>query len=262
MPVDNQLYDRLAHTWWEDTGLLHLLKALNPARFGYMRRTLFEELRLDPTNLQVLDLGCGGGLLAEEFARLGCAVTGLDPSEPSLVVARGHAATVGLSIDYRHGSGEALPFADAIFEVVYCCDVLEHVADLPQVIAETARVLKASGVFVFDTINRTLRSKFIMIKVFQDWAWTSLLPAGLHDWRLFVRPAELRTLLALNDLELRSCTGLQPRATPLAVLRALRARKRGRLSYAETARQLDLGESRSLSILYAGYAVKGAGGVA
>src|SRR6478672_10035594 len=100
MPVDNALYDRMADSWWEDSGFLHVLTALNPARFGYMRRVLTEELRLAPANLRVLDVGCGGGLLAEEFARLGCAVIGVDPSEESLVAARAHATTQGLTIAY------------------------------------------------------------------------------------------------------------------------------------------------------------------
>ena len=86
--VDNALYDRLADSWWDESGLLHSLTALNPARFGYMRRVLVEELRIPPLGLRVLDIGCGGGLLAEEYARLGCVVTGVDPSAESLAAAR------------------------------------------------------------------------------------------------------------------------------------------------------------------------------
>src|SRR5262245_5027389 len=152
----------MAGTWWDEAGFLHTLAALNPARFGYMRRVLIEELGLDPAGLPVLDIGCGGGLLAEEFARLGCNVTGLDPSEESLAAARTHAAAQGLAIDYHCAPGEALPFGDASFDVVYCCDVLEHVHDLPQVIAETARVLRPGGTYLYDTINRTLRSRLVM----------------------------------------------------------------------------------------------------
>src|SRR5687768_133704 len=102
----------MANSWWDESGLLHALAALNPARLGYMRRVLLEELRLAPVSLHVLDIGCGGGLLAEEFARLGCAVMGVDPSEESLVAARAHAAGQGLTIGYQCARGEALPFAD------------------------------------------------------------------------------------------------------------------------------------------------------
>jgi len=97
----------MADGWWDEAGFLHALAALNPARFGYMRRILIEELRLAPVGLHVLDIGCGGGLLAEEFARLGCTVMGVDPSEESLVAARAHAADQGLAIGYHCALGEA-----------------------------------------------------------------------------------------------------------------------------------------------------------
>ncbi len=256
MPVDNELYDRLAATWWDPQGFLHVLCALNPARFGYMRRVLLEELHLTPAGRRALDVGCGGGLLAEEFARLGFAVTGVDPSARSLEAARAHAAKTGLGIEYRQASGEALPFADGTFDVVYCCDVLEHVGDLARVIAESARVLRAGGTYLYDTINRTPQSKLIVIKLFQEWAWTSFMPPHLHDWRMFIRPGELTRLLEQQGLRPAPVRGLKPRANPVAILRALRARKAGRLSYREAAERIDLGESADTSVLYLGYARK------
>jgi 2-polyprenyl-6-hydroxyphenyl methylase / 3-demethylubiquinone-9 3-methyltransferase len=256
MPVDNLLYDRLAASWWDERGFLHALAALNPARFGYMRRVLTEELRLTPTGLHVLDVGCGGGLLAEEFARLSCAVTGVDPSEESLEAARVHAAKQGLAIEYRSGSGEALPFSADSFDIVYCCDVLEHVHHLRQVIAETARVLKPGGVYLYDTINRTPQSWLIVIKLLQEWRWTALMPPHLHDWNMFIRPAELGRLLEQHGLEPRGLTGLKPRANPLRLVRTLRQRKRGELSYTEAIERMDLGESRDTSVSYIGYARK------
>ncbi len=146
MPVDNELYDQLAWTWWDEHEILNALRILlNPGRFGYFVEVLVDRLKIDPKDNQVLDVGCGGGLLAEEFARLGCHVTGIDPSEPSLAVARAHALQEGLAIEYREGVGESLPFADACFDLVYCCDVLEHVNNLEAVISEIARVLKKDG---------------------------------------------------------------------------------------------------------------------
>jgi 2-polyprenyl-6-hydroxyphenyl methylase / 3-demethylubiquinone-9 3-methyltransferase len=256
VPVDNAVYDRMADGWWDEAGFLHALAALNPARFGYMRRILTEELRLAPVGLHVLDIGCGGGLLAEEFARLGCLVMGVDPSEESLVAARAHAADQGLAIGYQGALGEALPFGDASFDVVYCCDVLEHVNDVPQVIAETARVLRAGGTYLYDTINRTLRSRLIVIELLQEWQWTALMPPGLHDWKLFIRPAELQRELVRHGLVPGGLTGLKPRANPLRILRALHRRKRGLLTYAAALREMDLGESPDTSVSYIGYAGK------
>jgi 2-polyprenyl-6-hydroxyphenyl methylase/3-demethylubiquinone-9 3-methyltransferase len=256
MPVDNELYDRMADTWWDERGLLHLLKALNPARFGYLRRVLLEELRLSPAGLRALDVGCGGGLLAEEFAGLGFAVTGVDPSERSLAAARTHAAQAGLPIEYRRASGEALPFAADSFDVVYCCDVLEHVADLVQVIRESARVLKPGGVYLYDTINRTLLSRLVVIQLLQEWHWSRLMPPNLHDWRRFIRPKELAGLLEQNGLHPAGLRGLKPRASPVAIVRALRGCKRGRLSYSEAVQRMDIGESSDTSVSYLGYARK------
>jgi 2-polyprenyl-6-hydroxyphenyl methylase/3-demethylubiquinone-9 3-methyltransferase len=256
MSVDNTVYDRMADGWWEEGGFLHALAALNPARFGYMRRVLAEELGLAPVGLHVLDIGCGGGLLAEEFARLGCAVIGVDPSRRSLVAARAHAASQGLGVGYHCATGEALPFADESFDVVYCCDVLEHVNDVPQVIAETARVLRPGGTYLYDTINRTLRSRVLVIKLLQEWRWTAVMPPRLHDWCMFIRPAELRRELEQHGFVPRGLTGLKPRATPLRLLRALRRRKRGLISPAAAAREMDLGESPDTSVSYIGYARK------
>jgi 2-polyprenyl-6-hydroxyphenyl methylase / 3-demethylubiquinone-9 3-methyltransferase len=256
MSVDNTVYDRMADSWWEENGFLHALAALNPARFGYMRRVLIEELRLAPVGLRVLDIGCGGGLLAEEFARLGFVVSGVDPSEESLVAARTHATGQGLAIAYQCAMGEALPFADGSFDVVYCCDVLEHVSDMRQVIAETARVLRPEGIFLFDTINRTTQSRLIVIKLLQEWRWTALMPPRLHDWNSFIRPAELRRELGRHGLVPGGVTGLKPRAHPLRIIRALRRRKRGLISYAAAVREMELGESPDTSVSYIGYARK------
>src|SRR5579864_6931600 len=102
MPVDNNHYDRVAATWWDETQpLCMLLTGLNPGRFGYFREVLTQRLGIDLRGKNALDVGCGGGFLAEEFARLGCRVTGVDPSKPTLETARAHASRSGLDINYR-----------------------------------------------------------------------------------------------------------------------------------------------------------------
>jgi len=257
MPVDNQLYDRLAGTWWDDDALLGLLRtSLNPGRFGYMRRILTTELGMDPQDKAALDVGCGGGLLAEEFARLGCRVTGVDPSSESLETARGHAAAGGLDIRYVESSGENLPFEDGSFDIAYCCDVLEHVNDLQRTLDETARVLKPGGVYMYDTINRTRRSKLVMIKLFQEWKSTALMEPNLHDWDMFIKPAELVAGLDRAGLDNRDLQGLGPAGNPLSMLRDMRKRARGDMSYSEFGLRNPMREQRDRSLLYAGYAIK------
>ena len=262
MPIDNKFYDRDADIWWNEQEPLSLLRTLaNPPRLGYFRAVLSERLGRDPRGMSALDVGCGGGLLAEEFARLGCAVTGIDPSAPSLATARAHAARSGLHIEYRAGVGEALPCDAASFDIVYCCDVLEHVNDVDGVIAEIARVLKPGGVFLYDTINRTFLSRLVMLGLAQQWSYTSFVPPNLHDWNRFVTPRELHVAMARHGLESREMTGVVISGNPLTLLgllSAIRARKRGRISYGELGRRIAaasrLGDSLATS--YAGYALK------
>ena len=257
MPVDNQLYDRLGDTWWQEDSLLSLLRtSINPARFGYMRRILTETLGVDPDGLAVLDVGCGGGLLAEEFAGLGCRVTGVDPSAESLDTARGHARASGLDIEYVEGSGEHLPFPDATFDAVYCCDVLEHVDDLQRTLDESARVLKPGGVYMYDTINRTRRSKLVMIKLFQEWKSTALMEPNLHDWDMFIKPSELESGLRKAGLENRDLVGIGPRGNPIGMIRDLRKRARGDMTFGEFGTRNVMHEIRDKSLAYAGYALK------
>jgi 2-polyprenyl-6-hydroxyphenyl methylase/3-demethylubiquinone-9 3-methyltransferase len=257
MPVDNQLYDRLADTWWTEDSVLSLLRtSINPARFGYMRRVLTEELGIDPRGRTALDVGSGGGLLAEEFARLGCRVTGIDPSAQSVEAARAHAAQHGLDIEYTVGAGEQLPFAGASFDIAYCCDVLEHVDDLDRVLAQTARVLKPGGVYMYDTINRTLRSRLVLIKLMQEWRSTALMEPDLHDWDMFIKPRELRAAMERAGLEARDVVGLGPARNPIAVLADMRRRARGDMTFGEFGARNRFRETRDQSQLYAGYAVK------
>lgn len=258
MPVDNELYNRLSNTWWDENAVLNILRTwLNPVRFGYFRRILLEQLKVEPHGMETLDVGCGGGLLAEEFARLGCRVTGIDPSERSLATARAHAQQSGLDITYLAGVGEQLPFADAAFDLVYCCDVLEHVGNLAQVISEIARVLKPGGIFLYDTINRTPLSRLILVKMAQEWPATRFMPPNLHDWQQFIKPRELISLMRSNGLANQDLKGMTPAANPITILRTLLKRNRGEISYAEAGKILRWRQSNNLLGSYMGYALKG-----
>ena len=261
--VDDDVYDRHASSRWDEDDPLNLLHgSLTPARFGYFRSVLTQLPGRDPAGARALDIGCGGGFLAEEFARLGCAVVGVDPSAASLATARAHAAASGLAIDYRVGRGEDLPVEDHAFDVVYCCDVLEHVGDLERVVAETARALAPGGVCFFDTVNRTRTSRVLAIRVLQEWRWTRVFDTPVHRWEAFITPGELAAVLGRHGLLLREVVGLGPRVrNPLTALRGLRDAQRGRTSYGELSRLLDFGPTRSLATSYAGCAtVRGSTG--
>lgn len=255
VPVDNALYDRLADTWWDEEGWLNLLRtSMNPARFSYLRDAV-EAHGLAPHGATALDVGCGGGLLAEEVARLGFGVTGVDPSGPSLRTAREHARAGGLEIEYVEGRGEALPVGDATFDLVYCCDVLEHVDDVPRVLGEIRRALRPGGLFVYDTINRTPLSKLFVIKLFQEWDFTRVVEPGLHDHAMFIKPRELERDLRAAGLDPRGSEGLSGAANPLVFLRMMRARRRGDVSMREFAARTRMKRSRDRTISYVGHAV-------
>lgn len=255
VPIDNEVYDREGEGWWDEDNPLNILHgSMTPGRFAYFRDVLENRLKLEAAGLHALDIGCGGGFLAEEFARLGCQVVGVDPSAVSIETARRHAAAAGLDVDYRVGSGEQLPVADADFDLAYCCDVLEHVSDLDAVLSETSRALKPNGVYFFDTINRTLTSKLLAIKLMQEWRLTKFVDTAIHDWDMFIKPEELADALGRAGLRPVEFVGLGPRASNGSVVLNLIRANRGRISYGELSRRLDAGEVKNLSISYMGFA--------
>jgi 2-polyprenyl-6-hydroxyphenyl methylase/3-demethylubiquinone-9 3-methyltransferase len=260
VPIDNDVYDRLGESWWDETSPLNVLHgSITPGRFAYFRDVLARQPGAGPAGpagLRALDIGCGGGFLAEEFAALGCRVTGVDPSQVSISAARAHAAGRGLRIDYRVGAGEELPVPDAAFDVACCCDVLEHVSDLDRVISETARALRPGGLYLFDTLNRTLKSKLLAIKVMQQWPLTRLTDVAIHDWDMFITPAELAAILERHGLAPGETTGLGARAKPLAAVRSLASARLGRITYGELSRRLDVGQVSSTAVSYMGFATK------
>jgi len=255
--IDNNLYNDPGNIWWGEDHVLHLLKSsVNPARVGYFQRLLNEILKFDCQDTPALDIGCGGGILAEEFATMGFHVVGIDPSEQSLAAAKQHAQSMGLAIDYHQGTGESIPYADNTFPLVYCCDVLEHVRDLPRVISEIYRVTKPGGVFFFDTLNRTFISKLVAIKIWQEWKSTAFMPPHLHEWRMFIRPDELKGLLTKSGFEFKEFRGTSPDISLPKMISLLRQRASGKIGYKELGQKFKLVESNDLDILYMGYAVK------
>ncbi len=256
MGIDNQIYNRIGDSWWDEANPLNMLHgSFTPGRFAYFRAVL-ERTGLDPTGLRALDVGCGGGFMAEEFARLGCRVLGVDPSAVSVKTARRHADSSTLEIEYAVATGEQLPLDSETFDLACCCDVLEHVSDLDLVIKETARVLKPGGLYLFDTINRTTASKVLAIKVMQDWRLTRVVDTQLHSWEMFVKPTELEETLRRHTLRLGEITGLGPRSNKAALLWNFFQARRGRITFGQLSRRMDVGQVRNTAVSYLGYATK------
>ncbi len=258
--VNNEIYRNQAADWWDDdVAVFSTLRFfVNPVRCAYFLR-MYRQMRpeqVEDAQPTLLDVGCGGGFLSEEFARAGFGVTGIDPAAESVEVARQHARASGLTIDYRVGSGESLPCVDTSFDCVACCDVLEHVDDLERVVEEVARVLKPGGFFFYDTINRTIRSKITAVNVPKAWRSKGFDETNGHVWSRFIKPNELMALMKRYSLENRGIRGILPRANFLSVCLNLRRCFRGQISIKEFGRLAKFDESNSLAVSYMGYAIK------
>ncbi|PPS42258.1 bifunctional 2-polyprenyl-6-hydroxyphenol methylase/3-demethylubiquinol 3-O-methyltransferase UbiG [Chroococcidiopsis sp. TS-821] len=185
---DLEFYDINADNWWDENTKIYSLYHLNKPRFEFFNRYV-----PNWQGLKALDVGCGGGFSCEFMAAMGVDVCGIDQSQKCIEAAAKHANNSGFEIDYCYGMAENMPYQDNYFDVVVCVDVLEHVESVPCVISEIFRVLKPNGLFFFDTINRNLKSKIVMI-----WLMENILgeiQRGVHDWNKFIKPEELTEIL-------------------------------------------------------------------
>jgi len=258
--ADTTLFDKLAGTWWDENTYFHMLRTMvNPWRLTYLAG-IIKNLGLEPSNARLLDVGCGGGLLSEELHLMGFDVTGIDPSKESIAVARNHALRQGLRIDYQIASAEALPFANAAFDVVTCCDVLEHVPRWQAAVQEISRVLKPAGLFFYDTINRTAASRLVFVEVVQNWALTRIAPKHLHVWEMFITPRELARYLEHVNLRNQGVQGARFGKNAIQAFFLILQHRKGRITAARLGEMLQLMATRSLALSYAGFATKHDGG--
>lgn len=187
-------FNALAADWWNPNGPMKPLHRLNPVRLGFVKEAFAGHFSRDPRamkpfeGLNLLDIGCGAGLLSEPLARLGFAVMGIDLAEENIAVARAHAEAGGLAIDYRATPIESLP-AEGQFDAITLLEVVEHVPDVEAFVREAALRLRPGGMLIASTLNRTLKAYALAI-VGAEYVlrW---LPVGTHDWNKFVTPDEL-----------------------------------------------------------------------
>jgi 2-polyprenyl-6-hydroxyphenyl methylase / 3-demethylubiquinone-9 3-methyltransferase len=178
-------FDRVSQIWWDPKGEMGTLHTINPLR------TTFIMEKLTTPNPKILDVGCGGGILSEALAKAGAQVTGLDLSEASIHVAKQHAQSEGLQIDYRYESVHDLAEKQAgTFDAVVCMEMLEHVPEPAKVVASCAQALKPGRHAFFSTINRTPKA-FLFAIVGGEYI-LRLLPRGTHNYSMLIRPSELK----------------------------------------------------------------------
>ena len=177
-------FDSLAHRWWDPAGEFKPLHDINPLRLAWIER------HLPLAGSRVLDVGCGGGILAESMARGGAHVTGIDLSEKALRVAELHLQKERLSVQYQKASVEEFAAAHADeFDAVTCMELLEHVPQPAGMVAACARLVRAGGQVFFSTINRNAKA-YLFAVVGAEYV-LGLLPKGTHDYQRFIRPSEL-----------------------------------------------------------------------
>jgi 2-polyprenyl-6-hydroxyphenyl methylase / 3-demethylubiquinone-9 3-methyltransferase len=200
-PAEINKFSDLAAHWWDSAGELKTLHEINPLRLGYINQ------RAPLTAKKVLDVGCGGGILAESMAKLGATVTGIDMSDAALKVAKLHLHESGVTVDYQRSTVEEFAAHHAEqFDIVTCLEMLEHVPDPSSVVAACAKLVKPNGDVFFSTLNRNIKS-YLSAIIGAEYI-LQLLPKNTHDFSKFIRPSELSQWARKADLSVHDMTGM------------------------------------------------------
>jgi 2-polyprenyl-6-hydroxyphenyl methylase/3-demethylubiquinone-9 3-methyltransferase len=205
-------FTAMAEEWWDPKGKFKPLHKFNPVRLAYIREHLIGHFGRDGSSIRplegltILDVGCGGGLLCEPLTRLGATVTGIDAAERNIAIARIHAEQSGLDIDYQATTSEALAAAGKTFDVVLNMEVVEHVDNVPLYMKSCADLVKPGGLMFTATINRTARA-FALAVVGAEYV-LGWLPKGTHDWKKFLTPDEIGSLISRNGLRVTDQIGV------------------------------------------------------
>ena len=204
-------FSKIAEEWWNPNGKFKPLHNFNPIRIKYIKENITKKFGLKHSNkplknIQVLDIGCGGGLLCEPMFRMGAEVVGIDASKKNIEVAKFHAKKNKLKIEYKATSPEKFK-TNKKFDVVLNMEIVEHVEDINFFIQESSRLLKKNGLMFVATLNKTLKSyAFAILGAEYILKW---LPIGTHDWDKFVKPNELINISKKNKLSLEKLEGMQ-----------------------------------------------------
>jgi 2-polyprenyl-6-hydroxyphenyl methylase/3-demethylubiquinone-9 3-methyltransferase len=203
-------FSKMAAEWWDPSGKFKPLHKFNPIRIRYIKENIINSFKLKSKkkpldNINILDIGCGGGLLSEPMRRLGANVTGIDASSKNINIAKLHAKKNKLKINYLCSSPEKLKIQKK-FDVILNMEIVEHVEDIHFFINSCSKLLKKNGLMFVATLNKTLKSYlFAIIGAEYVLRW---LPIGTHDWEKFVKPEDLKKILNKNNLKLEKLDGM------------------------------------------------------
>ena len=203
-------FSNMADEWWDPHGKFKPLHKFNPIRIKYIKENIIEQFKtknkVNPlSGINILDIGCGGGLLSEPMSRLGANITGIDASIKNIKIAKLHANKNGLKINYICSSPEKLKISKK-FDVILNMEIVEHVEDISFFLKSCSKLLKKNGLMFVATINKTLKSYlFAIVGAEYVLRW---LPIGTHEWEKFVKPEELKDILTKNYLSLKKIDGM------------------------------------------------------
>ena len=204
-------FSKMASEWWDPNGKFKPLHKFNPIRIKYIKENIISSFQLKKnTNkplekIDILDIGCGGGLLSEPMTRLGAKVTGIDASDKNIKIAKLHAKKNRLNINYLCSSPEKIKIKHK-FDVILNMEIIEHVEDINFFIKSCSKLLKKNGIMFVATLNKTLKSYvFAIIGAEYILRW---LPIGTHDWEKFVKPHDLKEILNQNNFKLEKLDGM------------------------------------------------------
>ena len=198
-PPNNDIFDTYGPEWWDPNGPFWTLHHIQPIRFSWLKPFL-------KTAKTALDIGCGGGLLSEDLAKIGLKVTGIDQSASAISCAQSHANDQSLNIDYRHGSLNSIISKPETFDAIFLLEVLEHVSDPKQLIHEACQYLTPNGQLFCSTLNRNFVSfmaSIVMVEHVLQW-----LPVGTHQYKHFIKPSEMAQYALDAGLNLQAMTGI------------------------------------------------------
>lgn len=202
-PAEIEKFSALASRWWDPTSEFKPLHDINPLRLGWI-----SDVAGGLNNKKVIDVGCGGGILAESMAAQGADVTGIDLADKSLKIARLHSLETGIKVDYQHVSAEEMAALHSEkFDVVTCMEMLEHVPDPASVIRACAQMVKPGGWVFFSTLNRNPKS-FLYAIVGAEYL-LNLVPKGTHHYDTFIKPSELARSARQSGLQMHELKGLE-----------------------------------------------------
>lgn len=212
-PDEVAYYEKLGDMWWDQNGLLWPLHRLNLLRSDYLKKVICHHFKRDEdrdtplAGLNILDIGCGGGILSESMAQLGANVHGIDVTDKNIEVARRHSQRMALPIRYENITAEALAETGKTFDVVLNMEVVEHVADLPGFMNACMQLVASDGAMCISTINRNAKSwLFAIVGAEYVLRW---LPKGTHQWKKFVKPSELQDMLEKHRMKVIQRSGVR-----------------------------------------------------